>query len=190
MKVEHVLIEKVKRGDPKAFQELFGRFERDIFTLAYRLLGNREDAEDVTQEVAWILWSKIKSFRNESSLSTWLYRVTANTALQVLRKKRKIIYVEPSAHTAEDMHLMLEMAVMDLPENQRALIVLRDIYNFPIKEIAKMLDISEENVRVQLHRARKALRKKLEGGENGGVQRSNGTNTSLREGRADEKPND
>jgi len=77
---------------------------------------------------------------------------------------------------------MLEMAVMDLPENQRTLIVLRDIYNFPMKEIARMLDISEENVRVQLHRARKALRKRLEGGENGGMQRSSGTNTAYVKG--------
>ncbi|WP_018962601.1 RNA polymerase sigma factor [Coprothermobacter platensis] len=189
MKVEHVLIEKVKRGDPKAFQELFNQFEREIYTLAYRLVGNREDAEDVTQEVAWILWSKIKSFRNESSLSTWLYRVTANTALQLLRKKKKIVYVEPNFHTAEDMHLMLEMAVMDLPDSQRALIVLRDIYNFPIKDIARMLDITEENVRVQLHRARKALRKKLEGGENDGVQRSAGTDTGIPERRINKKPN-
>jgi len=105
MKVEHVLIEKVKRGDPKAFQELFSRFERDIYTLAYRLLGNREDAEDVTQEVAWILWSKIKSFRNESSLSTWLYRVTANTALQLLRKKRKIIYAQCSYSRGHASHV-------------------------------------------------------------------------------------
>jgi len=131
-----------------------------------------------------------KVLQKRIQLEHMAYRVTANTALQLLRKKRKIIYVEPSAHTAEDMHLMLEMAVMDLPENQRTLIVLRDIYNFPMKEIARMLDISEENVRVQLHRARKALRKRLEGGENGGMQRSTGTNTSLRKGRADEKSNE
>jgi RNA polymerase sigma-70 factor (ECF subfamily) len=190
MKVEHVLIEKVKRGDQKAFQELFSQFEREVYTLAYRLVGNKEDAEHVTQEVACILWSKIKSFRNESSLSTWLYRVTANTSLQLLRKKRKIIYVEPVDHTAPDMHLMLEMAVMDLPDSQRALIVLRYIYNFPIKDIANMLGISEENVRVQLHRARKTLRKKLEGGEEDGMPRSEGNDAGIRQRGTAKKQNE
>jgi len=156
---EKDLIKRAQKGDVKAFEKLFVRFERDIYTLAYRLVGSREDAEDILQNVALKMWEHLKQFKGRSSLWTWLYKITVNESLQLLRH-RKTMYSLPYniSSSSPDIHLEIEDLLFRLPDRERTVIVLRDIYNYSFDEIAQMLDTTPGNVRVILHRARKHLK--------------------------------
>ena len=156
---ERDLIKRAKKGDVEAFEKLFSRFERDIYTLAYRFVGNREDAEDVLQNVALKMWEHLKSFRGSSSLWTWLYRITVNESMRILRHRKSSYSLPRTLSTpSHDIHLEIEDLLMRLPEREKAVILLRDVYNYTFDEIAEMLDTSPGNVRVILHRARKHLK--------------------------------
>ncbi len=156
---ERALIKRAQKGDVEAFEELFSRFERDIYTLAYRLVGCREDAEDILQNVALKMWEHLKDFKGKSSLWTWLYRITVNESMRVLRHRKSTYSLPKNISTpSPDIHLEIEDLLMRLPERERVVILLRDVYNYTFDEIAEMLDTSSGNVRVILHRARKHLR--------------------------------
>ncbi|UZN23543.1 sigma-70 family RNA polymerase sigma factor [bacterium 3DAC] len=156
---EKDLIKRAKKGDVEAFEKLFARFERDIYTLAYRFVGNKEDAEDVLQNVALKMWEHLKGFKGKSSLWTWLYRITVNESMRMLRH-RKSTYSLPRylSTPSPDIHLEIEDLLMRLPDRERAVILLRDVYNYTFEEIADMIGTSPGNVRVILHRARKHLK--------------------------------
>ncbi len=157
-----------------AFEELVRRTYTETYTLAVRLTGNREDAHDVVQEAYLRAWRGLKSFRGDAHFSTWLYRITANTAYSHVNKRRRHRSVplgelrteiadehapspEEKAETAA-LQSRLAMAVAQLPSKLRAVVVLKDVYGLAHEEIADQLDISEAAAKVRLHRARKQLR--------------------------------
>lgn len=172
------LVEEAKEGDHRAFETLVRHTYADTYTLAYRLVGNEEDARDVVQETYLRAHKGLKKFRGDAQLSTWLHRITANCASSYLGRKIRhrheplidgggdIIDEHPSGdpvHRADlgVLRSQLSEALMQLPPKLRAVVVLRDIYDLPHEAIAEQLDITESAAKVRLHRARKRLRERL-----------------------------
>ncbi|MEL6981861.1 MAG: RNA polymerase sigma factor, partial [Actinomycetota bacterium] len=171
------LVEDAKNGDHRAFEALVRQTYADTYTLAYRLVGNEEDARDVVQETYLRAHKGLKKFRGDAQLSTWLHRITANCASSYLGRKIRhrhetlsdtddIIDEHPGVDPAQRadigvLRTQLSDALMQLPPKLRAVVVLRDIYDLPHEAIAEQLDITESAAKVRLHRARKRLRERL-----------------------------
>jgi RNA polymerase sigma-70 factor (ECF subfamily) len=155
--------------------------------LAYRILGQAQDAEDATQQTFLALIEHIADFRQESSLATWVLRIATNHALKILRKKRKVKmiamsdmgseegygdvphpeFIAPWSRTAEEIaqdaevQAELEKGLEGLDEKYRLVFVLRDIEGLSVRETAEALGLTESSVKVRLLRARLALRERL-----------------------------
>lgn len=182
------LVDLAQRGDNDALEALVSRYEDKVYSLAYRMVGNREDAEDVLQDAFLNVIRSLGKFRKQSSFSTWLYRITANAALTRLRKKSKkeksegefldeVYAVKRSAHAGErlddwsanparqllteESRAMMETAISELPQKYRSVFVLRDVEGLPAAEVAEILDLSVPAVKSRLHRARMFLRNHL-----------------------------
>lgn len=180
---EAALIDAAVRGDKRALTQLVETHSGRIFNLANRIMRNPEDAEDVLQETFIIMINKIQTFSGRSSLYTWLYRVASNVALGKLRTKKRVdISISPhdpefdslkgdqvyhwpdhleEKINDEEFRTCLDKAMDHLPDHYRAVFVLRDLENISTREAAKILEISEANVKVRLMRARLALRDQL-----------------------------
>ena len=171
------LVAAAKAGDNDAFAELVRATQADVYTLAYRLTGNEEDARDVAQEAFLRAFKSLKRFRGDSRFSTWMYRITANCASTHLTRRSKGRHDELSEDDSvlderpeSDPEGMAEAGLLrdrvtaaleDLPQILRAVIVLRDVYDLPHEVIAAELGISEGAAKVRLHRARRKLRERL-----------------------------
>ncbi len=182
------LVERAKAGELAAFEELTNRYERRIYTLAMRILGNRHDAEDVTQQTFLSALEHLGDFRGDSSFGTWLFRVATNAALKIIRKRRGLetVSLEETTEPKEgsdtiphpeyiadwrqtpdtlaqqaETRRVLEQALGELDEKHRLVFLLRDVEGLSIKETAEALGLSEANVKVRLLRARLQLREKL-----------------------------
>ena len=171
MQVPQQLVESVRRGEPGAFEELVRSTHRSVYSLVYRIVGNAEDAADVTQEAYLRVWRGLRGFRGDANFSTWLYRVAANAALTyVKRRARGGVPTEPSelpdlpagdgAEERADAEL-LERALATLPDSQRAVVVLKDVYGWTCEEIGKQMGTTEGAVKVRLFRARQRLADEL-----------------------------
>ncbi len=166
------------------FQDVYKAFNERIRRYVARLIGEA-DSEDVTQEVFLKVNAALKDFRGESSLSTWIYRIATNAAMDHLRISNALRQVDDS-HSAEDslnkeeiaadlsapavdtqlvrkeMNECIRGIVEGLPENYRTVLTLSDLEEMTNQEIAEVLDISLEAVKIRLHRARARLKKELE----------------------------
>ncbi len=174
---EAALIAAAKAGDRTAFDALVRATSAEIYTLAYRLTGDEEDARDVVQDAYLRAFRSIKRFRGEARFSTWMYRITANCAATYLAKRAKgrhdeLSDEEPVADTRPDndpeavaeagaLRDRVTAALAELPPRLRAVVVLRDIYDLPHEAIATELGITEAAAKVRLHRARRKLRERL-----------------------------
>ena len=181
---EKRLLERCKRGDKEAFNELVKRYEKQVYNMAYRLTGNRDDAEDIASETFVRAYNAIRKFRGDSALSTWLFRITTNVYLD--ERKRRNAHPQSSLEScletpdgplkrqledsspgpqeiAEEIERseLLQAAINARPEFQRVMIVLYHIQELPYEEIAKMLNMPVGTVKSRLNRARRALRDKL-----------------------------
>ncbi len=171
------LVTKAKDGDREAFNELVRATSAATYTLAYRLVGNEEDARDVVQEAYLKSYRAIKDFRSDAQFSTWMYRITANCASTHVRSRRRHRYeelpdettvvdqgreVDPEAAAAgAELRSQLVAALSELPSRMRAVVVLRDVYDLTHAEIADHLGVTETAAKVRLHRARRRLRSSL-----------------------------
>jgi RNA polymerase sigma-70 factor (ECF subfamily) len=171
------LVAKAKDGDRAAFDELVRLTHASVYTLAYRLTGNEEDARDVAQETYLRVYKSIRRFRGDSRFSTWVYRITANCASTLIARRTKTSHDElsldeplPDRRREIDPEGMAESgfirdrltaALAELPPRLRAVVVLRDVYDLPHEAIAAELGISQEAAKVRLHRARRKLRERL-----------------------------
>ena len=172
------LVKKSQLGDKNAFEELVRRHQELVFSLAYKLTGNRELANDVAQEAFIRAWKAIQKFRGDSTFSTWIYRITVNTAW-TLRKKAKKHYSLNIEDTQEpvvidekkdpelvainsDLSSVLVGALDKIPMDQRIIVELKNIEGRSHKEIAEILGISVTAAKVRLHRAHQKLRQILE----------------------------
>ena len=167
------LIKQCREGDLLSFKKIVDRYQRPMIAVAYRMLGNYEDARDVSQEAFVRVYSSIESFDESRKLSSWLYRIVTNLCIDMLRKrKRHSIYstLEDGSFASTTQSIMSELENKDkyailmksidrLTPRQKSVIVLRDIQGLPSKEVAKILGCSEATVRAHLFVARKRLRK-------------------------------
>jgi RNA polymerase sigma-70 factor (ECF subfamily) len=148
------------------FESVYREHKARVFSTAYRFVRNREDAEDVTQDVFIKVHRKMSAFRGDAALSTWVYRITVNTALDFLRRRKRRQAVsldevsEPAAGPS-NLKSLIESMIPSLPEGYRKVFVLHDIEGLKHSEIAEILGITEGASKSQLHRARGALRKML-----------------------------
>ena len=172
------LVKKSQLGDKSAFEELVKRHQDLVFSLSFKLTGNRELANDVAQEAFIRAWKKKEKFRGDSTFGTWIYRITVNTAW-TLRKKAKKHYSLNIEDTQEpvvidekkdpelvainsDLSVVLRKALNQIPLEQRIIVELKNIEGRSHKEIADYLDISVTAAKVRLHRAHQKLRNILE----------------------------
>ena len=176
---EKKLIERAYGGDPSAFNRLMAQHENRLYAVALRMCANREDAQDCLQEAMLRVYRAIGSFKGQSTFSTWVYRITMNTCLDELRRKKNRQNTSldnlvdmgwsPTDGGAgpEKQALMREMrekmhgAIHELPDDMRAAVVLRDIQGFSYDEIAQMLEIYVGTIKSRISRGREKLREKL-----------------------------
>jgi len=180
---ESVLISSAQKGDKKSASLLVNKYSSRIYAVAFRLMKNEEDAEDVLQETFIIMLNKLNTFEGKSSLYTWLYRIGTNIALGKLREKKHLdtqIAVDgPEFDNLRGLEISdwpehleekfdnqafqecLNHAMGDLPDHYRAVFVLRDLENLSTRESANILGITEANVKVRLMRARLYLRDQI-----------------------------
>jgi RNA polymerase sigma-70 factor (ECF subfamily) len=148
------------------FATIYETNKARIYSTAYRMLNNSADAEDVTQEVFIKVYQKLHTFEGRSQLSTWLYRITVNRCLDVLRR-RKRTQTEPleeamaAVANPSNLKQVIESFIPTLPPGYRTVFVLHDIQGLKHIEIARQLGITEGACKSQLHKARLLMRKKL-----------------------------
>jgi RNA polymerase sigma-70 factor (ECF subfamily) len=179
---------RARSGDVEAFEALVDRFQPRVYRLARRIVGQVQDAEDVTQQTFLSLIEHIDEFRGESALATWILRIATNHALKALRKRRGLPsmpleavaepddsystlphpeYIAPWRENPEDaaqraeLLKFVEQALSELDDKYRVVFALRDIEGLSVKETAEALGLSEANVKVRLLRARLQLRERL-----------------------------
>ena len=176
-----VFLKKLKAGDKLSLREFVTRFQSPVYNLAYKILWNKEDAEDVLQEAFIKIIKNLADFRGESNLATWIYKIATNTALMKLRERRKKqgrlaeldeidvqdimpSQVSPVVQDPFDDLLqnesieILEKAIDQLPEIYRGAFVLKDVEQLPTEDITYILGISADAFYSRLKRARMLLR--------------------------------
>ena len=178
------LFRRAQTGDFAAFEALVGRLQSRVYGVAYRIVGQAQDAEDVVQQTFLGVIEHLDTFRGESAVATWVLRIATNFALKVLRKRRGLPTVsldaadtlagvphpEYVARWSEPPEVLLERAelrehldraVGELDDKYRVVFVLRDIEGLSTRETAEAVGISEANVKIRLLRARLHLRERL-----------------------------
>ena len=193
---ETILIQKSQGGDLDAFEQLLLRYEKKVYTIAYKYMGNAEDASDLAQEALIKAYQSIGTFRGESSFGTWIGRITANKCLDELRKRKKLqttsldeeleleegsvqkeIVSErdtPEQHTIrqETVHYV-QQKLQQMKEEYRMVLVLRELEGHSYEDIADMLNCSLGTVKSRISRARNYLKELVladqhkEGSQNG-----------------------
>lgn len=177
---EYDLIKKIQSGDRNSFNELVGLYQTRVIHIAYGVLSDYEDACDVAQEVFIKIYRSCGNFRNECTVSTWIYRITKNTCFDFLRKrKEKIISlddehndtqkneIEDFSHSPEEIseknetRRIILKAISELDENCRLILTMFDIEGLSYEEISAVLKIPIGTVKSRLNRARTKLRKIL-----------------------------
>jgi RNA polymerase sigma-70 factor, ECF subfamily len=173
---ERALVDRVRQGDLAAFEEMYRAHSGRLYSVAYRMLGNQADAEDLLQEIFLTAHRKLDSFRGESALGTWLYRLATNLCLDHLRSRAARTdqltdalddgYAVPdtAARGLADRTVTkmdLERALAQLPDGCRAAFVLHDVEGLEHREVAQALGIAEGTSKSQVHKARLRIRRYL-----------------------------
>lgn len=177
------LVRRVQSGNADAFEELVRRYERKVYNITYRLLGNEQDASEALQDTFIRAYRFLPRFQFKSSFFTWLYRIATNVSLTKLRKRDKLdtVSIDEPVNEAGDLPLeipdfkynpvrMMERrelqqalrdAVEQLPQDYKSVVVLRDLEGLSNEEVSKVLNLSVAAVKSRLHRGRLVLRGQL-----------------------------
>ena len=181
---ERELIARLQKRDEAAFEELIRQYEKKVYTLCFRMCGNSEDAEEAAQDAFLALWRGIDRFRQESSLSTWIYRLATNACIDTLRRRKKqsgsvslddeelfVDAVDTSPQPQEtvehrETQKLLQEGLSALPEEYRTVLILREIEGLSYTEIAESASIELGTVKSRISRGRSLLRNFLSGNGN------------------------
>lgn len=180
---EKELIKRSISGDVSSFEQLINQYQKMAYNVAYRIMGNQEDAKDMTQEALIKVFKSLKRFRMDASFSTWLYRIVMNTCKDELRKKKmKTISIDQTYETSsgevkmeledeklgpegkllqKETQFFVQEALQTLPEANRTVLVLRDIKGFSYDEISEVLNLPKGTVKSRINRGRLALKEIL-----------------------------
>ena len=162
------ILKKASEGDISSFETIYKVTADFVYNVAMRILNNDKDAEEITQEVFMVIYRKLKYFRFESSVRTWIYRITVNRAINLAKKRsrEKMITVEYGKEASlskvtkpeiENRDRLIEGLLKSVDPDQRACLVLRNIEGLSYKEISETLKININTVRSRLKRAREKL---------------------------------
>ena len=178
------LVERLKAHDPAAVTDLSNSYGAKIYQLAFRYLRNREDAEEVAQDVLLKVYQKIDAFRGDAALSSWIYRITFNAAMTRLREfkqnlpdaperadedtgqplTRDVVDGSPLADEEmlrAEMRQVLVRALKEMPVLYRVPVILRDVQGLTTEEASAVLQVKEQTLKSRLHRGRLMLREQL-----------------------------
>ena len=170
------LVARAQGGDPEAFSQLVERHQTMVYRLALGKTGSPQDAEEVTQTAFLKAWQGLRTFQGKAAFSTWLYRLTANAAVDLLRRRREpalslddpdLPPIPDQAPSPEELSMAAErrrllwQAIDQLPASHRLPLVLRELEGLSYREIARALDLEEGTVKSRLARGRLMLRQQL-----------------------------
>lgn len=183
-----VLVDRCRHQDTAAFDEVVGRYKNKLYNYIYRMVGDSDDAEDLTQEVFVRMFTSLDSFRRQASLHTWLFRIAGNLCIDHFRRSKKtrsIAYSLDEPYSSDDSeggrdlpdatfepHRLLEQqelgeqiqrALVHLPEKLRSVLILHDMEDLPYDEIAQIVGCPLGTVKSRLFHARQQLRQRLTG---------------------------
>jgi len=149
------------------FEEIYNTFWQRIFRLCMGYFNDHEMAADMTQETFIIVWEQLPKFRNESSISTWIFRIATNNCLRHIEKQKRFLKSEMPVNLKEEKQENIEpqiqflfKCISELPETDRVIISL-ELENIKQKEIANIVGLSEANIRVKIHRIKEKLKEKF-----------------------------
>jgi len=163
------LVEQCINGDISSFEKLFYLLKDDVYNTAFRVLENHQDAEDITQEAFVKLWLNLKNFRMESSIKTWVYRITVNLCYDLRKRQARISFAEEPVEsfkeltssknpllllTEKELREKIEEAFSMLSPDNRLILTLKELEELPYREIADILDCSVDAAKMRAHRAR------------------------------------
>lgn len=169
-----ILIKRIKQGDTQAFRLIVEKYKDVSLTLAYSILRDREDAEDVLQDAFLRLYKSIDKFRFDSRFSTWLYRIVVNTTLNAKEKKKnnlnpgenlEIVCEDKGGYELlidDERTYFITKALMQVKTEEALLLRLYYLCDLSIREISAVTDLTETNIKVTLHRGRKSMLEALE----------------------------
>lgn len=178
---EKILIEKIIEGDREAFKGLYNNFSSRVYNTVLGILQSVEDAEDITQEIFVQIYRSIGNFKQESSISTWIYRITVNKAFEFIRskKRKKRFAIVKSIFSSEETEEPIEFvhpgiieenkergkilfkAIEKLSEKQKTAFILCKIENLSYKEISDIMSLSLSSIESLIFRAKENLKKEL-----------------------------
>jgi RNA polymerase sigma-70 factor, ECF subfamily len=171
-------IHRVLNGETSLYEIMVRRYNQRIYRIARAILHDNSEAEDVMQDAYVRAYKSLSTFQGKSSFATWLARIAVNEALQRKRRNKRMDPIEDGDHVLqleslgespeqlcgrEELRSILEHAIAALPQHYRVVVMLRDVEEMTTAETAEALELSEENVRIRLHRGRALLRKLLAG---------------------------
>lgn len=165
------LVKKAQQGDDEAFLAIFQYYQEDIYRMAYVYMRNQEDALDIVQEVAYQSFKKFDTLINPEYLKTWLMKITINSAINAINKRKKVVQFKTSyeeyigAEMEENipLNLSLQDVIELLQEDEKSVVLLRFYQNYTFKEISEALEIPLGTAKSILYRALQKLREKLKG---------------------------
>lgn len=176
---ELTIIRRVQHGDTEAFSVLVAAYEKNVFNVALQMTGNREDAQDMAQEAFLKAFNSLSTFRGDSKFSSWLYRIVSNVCLDFKRRQSRRPSSSLTVEDDEGESLQLDIAdesqspeallerkltrdavrrgLASLPDEQRQILLLREIQGLSYEEIAEVMDLEPGTVKSRIFRARKKL---------------------------------
>jgi RNA polymerase sigma-70 factor (ECF subfamily) len=170
------LVARLKRRDKRALEDLVRIHGAKLYGVALQFVRNETDAQDVVQDALVSIWKRIDSFEGRSAFTSWLYRVTANAALMALRKRRKRDHDVPEENLSNlpdrtplpvtalingELGQRVRAGIDTLPDSYREVVLLRDVDELSLEEIAEVTGLSESAIKSRLHRGRLLLRQAL-----------------------------
>ena len=178
--MERENIARAAKGDADAFEALMGAYEKKIYALCLRMMGNPHDGEDAAQEAMLRIWRTIGQYRFESAFSTWIYRVTASCCMDAIRKRQRQAQPSleelgeadgfdpadsgetPQEHAErKETRTEIQQAISAVPETMREVFLLRDVHGLSVEETAQALQIAQGTVKSRLARAREKIAAEL-----------------------------
>jgi len=172
-KPDEYYINQTLNGNVNDYAFLVERYKHMVFTLIIRIVKNKEEAEEVSQDVFVKAYKNLKNFKGESKFSTWIYKIAYYASLDVLKRNKRQIYVEnidtvkerDLRNTDDSLNFLQDIerkkiindALLKLGEEERIILTLYYYEDLPIREISKVVDLSEDNIKIKLFRSRKKL---------------------------------
>ncbi|MFC6335202.1 RNA polymerase sigma factor SigW [Paenibacillus septentrionalis] len=182
--LESQLVKLALKGDQAAFAELVELYQEKLYHMAYRMLNNRQEAEDVVQDTFMRVYNNLERYDDTMKFSTWIYRIATNLCIDRLRKRKPIYSLDaesseyegldgysmiPSDNRTPESELLLSetqriihQAIDTLPPKYKTVMILRYIHELSLQEVGDILDMPVTTIKTRVHRGREFLRKKLE----------------------------